>query len=102
MMRVLIALPFVVLLVLFALSNTQTVHLGLWPTWYEWDVPLSAAMLIGMALAFLLGALMVWMGELAQRVRARRAEQTVRALEEQVQELKTRLARPAAVLPPAA
>jgi lipopolysaccharide assembly protein A len=101
-MRLLIALPFLLLLVLFALSNTQPVRVGLWPTGYGLETPLSAAVLVGMALAFLFGALLVWMSELGQRRRARRAEQTVRLLEEQVQELKARLAPKPAMLPPAA
>jgi hypothetical protein len=44
-----------------------------------------------MAIAFLLGGAVVWLSELAQRRRARRAEYTVRLLETQVQELKARL-----------
>ncbi|MBV9654584.1 MAG: DUF1049 domain-containing protein [Acetobacteraceae bacterium] len=100
-MRYVIAIPVLLLLVLFALSNTETVRLGLWPTWYGLEVPLSAAMLVGMGVAFLIGALLVWFSELAQRRRARRAEQTARALEEQVLELRARLSRSAA-LPPAA
>jgi len=88
-------------LVLFALSNTATVRLGLWPTDYGIDVPLSLAILVAMAIAFLLGAFLVWMSALAQRLRARRAEQTVRLLEAQVEELKARTAAPVS-LPPAA
>jgi hypothetical protein len=53
-----------------------------------------------MAIAFLFGALLVWMSALGQRRRARRAEHTARALEEQVRELKARLAVKPAVLPP--
>jgi len=88
-------------LVLFALSNTQVVRLGLWPTDYGIDVYLSLAILIAMAIAFLLGALVVWMSELAQRRRARRAERTVRLLEAQVEELKARMT-PNMSLPPGA
>lgn len=88
-------------LVLFALSNTEVVRLGLWPTDYGIDVHLSLAILIAMAIAFLLGALVVWFAELSQRRRARRAERTVRQLEAQVEELKARI--PAQMsLPPAA
>jgi len=54
-----------------------------------------------MALAFLLGGVLVWASELAQRRRARRAEQTVRLLEAQMQDLKARLPQ-AALGPPAA
>src|ERR1700744_3685427 len=59
-------------LVLFALSNTEMVKLGLWPTDYGLEVHLSLAILVAMAIAFLLGALVVWMSELGQRRRARR------------------------------
>ena len=67
-------------LVLFALSNTEVVRLGIWPTDYGLDVHLSLAILVAMAVAFLVGALVVWMSELGQRARARRAERTVRML----------------------
>ena len=91
-MRTVIAAPFLLLLVLFALSNRQVVQIGLWPTDYVQEVPLSVAILVAMGLAFLAGALLLWMSALAARHRARRAERTVRLLEAQVQELKARLA----------
>ncbi len=77
-------------LVLFALSNTEVVRLGLWPTDYGIDVHLSLAILVAMAIAFLLGAIVVWMSELAQRGRARRAERKVRMLEAQIEALSVR------------
>jgi uncharacterized integral membrane protein len=100
-MRLLILTPFLLLLVLFALSNTAPVRLGLWPTGLSLEAPLSLAILGAMALAFLIGGLLVWVSELGQRRRARRAEQTVRLLEAQVQELKSRLPQ-AALGPPVA
>jgi lipopolysaccharide assembly protein A len=90
-MRLLIGLPLLLLLVLFALSNTTPVRLGLWPSDYTLQLPLSLTVLVAMAIAFLAGGVTVWVSELAQRRRARRAEQTVRLLEAQVQELKARL-----------
>ena len=86
-------------LVLFALSNTEMVRLGFWPTDYGIDVHLSVAILVGMAIAFICGGLVVWISALAQRRRARQAERTVRLLEARIEELK---ARPALALPPAA
>jgi putative membrane protein len=86
-MRLLIALPLLVLLVLFALSNTAPVRLGIWPTDYALQMPLSLAVLGGMAVAFFAGGTIVWLSELSQRRR-----------EAQVQELKARL--PQAQLPP--
>ncbi|MEJ0020641.1 MAG: LapA family protein [Acetobacteraceae bacterium] len=96
-MRLLIAIPLLLVLVLFALSNTAPVRLGLWPTDYTLQLPLSLAVLLAMAVAFLAGGTLVWFNELGQRRRARRAEHTVRLLEAQVQELKARL--PQAPLP---
>ena len=87
-------------LVLFALSNTEMVRLGIWPTDYSLEVHLSLAILIAMAFAFLLGAMVVWMSELSQRRRARRAERAVRLLEAQIEALKARAATPIS-LPPA-
>jgi uncharacterized integral membrane protein len=93
-MRLLITLPLLLLLVLFALSNRQPVSLHIWPTDYAATLPLSLAVLGSMAVAFLAGGLLVWVSELVQRRRARRAEHAVRLLEAQVQELKARLAEP--------
>jgi uncharacterized integral membrane protein len=90
-MRLLIALPLLLLLVLFALSNAAPVRLGLWPTDFTLQLPLSLAVLAAMAIAFLAGGTIVWFSEFAQRRRARHAEQTVRLLEAQVQDLKARL-----------
>ena len=92
-MRLLIGLPLLLLLVLFALSNRQPVSLHVWPTDYTATLPLSLAVLGGMAIAFLAGGLLAWVSELAQRRRARQAERTVQLLEAQVQELKSRVAK---------
>ena len=86
-------------LVLFALSNTEVVRLGLWPTDYGIDVHLSLAILVAMAVAFFVGALVVWMSELSQRRRARRAERTIRLLEAQVESLRGQTASSLAMPP---
>ena len=99
-MRALIAVPLLLLLVLFALSNTAPVRIGLWPTDLGLEVPLSVAVLAAMAAAFLLGAVIVWFSALAQRRRARRAEAQVRMLDEQVVALKARLAQASLTVPP--
>ena len=99
-MRLLILAPFLLLLVLFALSNTAPVPIGLWPTGWSLEAPLSLLMLGAMALGFLVGGLLVWISEFGQRRRARRAEHSVRLLEAQVQELKSRLPQAALGPPP--
>jgi uncharacterized integral membrane protein len=90
-MRLVIGLPLLLLMVVFALSNRAAVTLGLWPTDFSLEVPLSLAILAAMAIAFLMGGFLVWFSVLAQRSRARRAEQAVRLLEAEVQSLKARL-----------
>ncbi len=103
-MRLLILAPLLVLLllllVLFALSNAEPARIGLWPTGWSLQAPLSLIVLAGMALAFLLGALLVWVSELGQRRRARRAEQAMRLMEAQIQDLKTRVPQQAVLGPP--
>jgi uncharacterized integral membrane protein len=107
-MRLLIAAPFLLLMVLFALSNPQIVRLGLWPTDFALEAPLSLVVLVAMGAAFLLGALMLWLSGLGAGRRARKAEYTAKLLDAQVKELKARLdGRPPAqpvgpVLPPPA
>ena len=88
MLFVLVAIILCLPLVLFALSNPVLVHLTLWPTDYVVDAPLSVSILVAMAVAFLLGAVVVWFSSLAQRRRARRAERMVRLLQAQVESLK--------------
>jgi len=92
---VVISVPFAV----FALSNMNPVRLGLWPTDYTIDVPISLAILTGMALGFLIGGLLVWVAELGQRRRARRAERTVRVLQAKLDEAQARQAPAALSLP---
>jgi lipopolysaccharide assembly protein A len=92
MLRIIIAAPFLFLLVLFALSNPQPTEFKLWPTDYTAVLPLSLAVLGAMGVAFLLGALLLWLSVLSARARARRAEYRVKLLEAQVAELKARLA----------
>ena len=91
MIRALIYIPLAFVLVLFALSNTQTVQVGIWPFDYSRELPLSIALLLTFAVAFLLGALLLWFSAIAARLRARRAEHAITMLESQVADLKARL-----------
>ena len=88
MLRALIALPFLIVLILFALSNRDAVTLRLWPTGLELTAPAAVVVLVSMAGAFLLGALFVWIPALGTARRARRFERAARDLEAQVAVLK--------------
>lgn len=93
-LRLVIVALVLLLLVLFALSNTEALRLGLWPTDYSLTLPASIVILGAMAVAFLAGAFLVWLGELGRRHRARQAEQTMKLLEDQVKALRAQLSPP--------
>lgn len=93
-LRLVIIIPLLLLLVLFLLSNSAALKLGLWPTDYTVTLPASLVILGAMAVAFLAGAFLVWVSELSRRRRARQAEQAVAVLEEQVKALKAQLSPP--------
>lgn len=99
MLRLLLATPLLLVLVVFALSNPKPETFGFWATDYTVELPLSLAVLGAMAVAFLCGALLVWVNLVGARARARRAERHVRQLEAQVNELKARLSHAAAPMP---
>ena len=89
-MRWLLLAPLLALVVLFALSNRQPVTIGLWPSDLTWQAPLAVATLSIAALAFLLGAAMVWMASLSHRRRARRAADDIRRLERELELFRAR------------
>ena len=99
-LRALIALPFLAVLVLFALSNQQPVRIAFWPTDLSLELPLSVTVLAISAVFFISGALLAWGSTLALRGRTRRAEETARQLRYQVEALRAQQGRPAMALPP--
>jgi putative membrane protein len=90
MLRLIPALILVLILIVFGLSNRDSVTLGFWPTDYSVVLPLSVAVLVAMAVAFLLGAGIVWLDHLGLGRRARRAEAEVRRLQAQLTQAEAR------------
>ena len=94
--RLIVGVPLLALMVLFALSNSEPVALRLFPLGaLPFEVPLSIAILAGMGLGFFLGGLRLWFTAIAHRRAARRAEEAVRLLEAKHQELRARVEGPA-------
>lgn len=89
-MRWLVFLPFAGLVVLFALSNRQPVELRLWPFDLVWQAPLSVAVLAAAAVAFLVGAGIVWVSGIPQRSRARAAIRRADGLQREVDAARAR------------
>ncbi|HEY4249613.1 MAG TPA: LapA family protein [Roseomonas sp.] len=90
MLRWLLIAPLLILVVLFALSNTAPVALTLWPFDLAWQAPLAVAVLVIAGFFFLLGALIAWLAGLPARRRARQLEGVVRTLERELGSLRTR------------
>jgi Pyruvate/2-oxoacid:ferredoxin oxidoreductase gamma subunit len=80
-MRWFIFLPLAILVVLFMLSNPQSIELRLWPFDLAWTASAAIAVLSIAAIAFLLGALIAWAAALPARRRGRAAERRVMELE---------------------
>ena len=83
-MRLLLFIPLAALVVLFALSNRQPVELRLWPFDVTWTAPVSLAVLLPAAAAFLLGALIVRLADLPARRRGWSAQRRATALQSEI------------------
>jgi uncharacterized integral membrane protein len=78
--RRLIALAIAVVLGTFAVVNRETVMVRFWPFPESAELAVSVAILIGAAIGFLLGALVVWGPAWSARMRLRDAEARLRVL----------------------
>jgi uncharacterized integral membrane protein len=90
MLRWLFLAPLLIVVVLFALSNTTTVSLTLWPFDLAWQAPLAVAVLVIAGVFFLLGAFIAWIAGLPARRRAHQLEGVVRTLERELGGLRVR------------
>ncbi|MSP00143.1 MAG: DUF1049 domain-containing protein [Acetobacteraceae bacterium] len=88
-MRWIAGVPALLLLILFALSNSEPVSLELWPFGeFPFKPPLSLTLLAVLALGYVLGGLRVRIAEYRHRRAARRAEDAMRLMEAKQGELK--------------
>lgn len=91
---ILIAAPFALLVVLFAVSNRQTVSLEVFPLPFVIDTPLYMIVLGAMTLGLMAGALIVWvMGHKARRT-ARLESKRAQRLEKELAEVRAAALRP--------
>jgi len=90
MLRLIIIIPFVLALVVFSVSNPDPVQM--WLVTYGWKWSSGVLALATSTAFFLLGAFAVWVVEIRQLRRARRAEAQVRVLEGQIEALRQQMA----------
>ena len=86
-----IAVPVAFIVIAFAIANRKPVGVHFDPLPYELDIPLWAAVIGGLAVGFLLGALIRWLFDHRWRAEARQGKRRVRALESEISTLRQRL-----------
>jgi len=72
------------LLILFAVSNRETVSVGLWPLPAFVELPLYLVVLGMLILGFILGELVAWIGGSRWRREARRSRRRITTLEREL------------------
>ncbi len=86
----LLAGPLMVVVALFAVSNLDTVAVGLWPLPFKLDVPVYLIALGGLGIGFLAGGFVAWFSGGRARARARAAERAVRRRDIEIEDLRRR------------
>lgn len=87
-----ITLPIAVLAVLFAISNTETVELRLWPLEGSLSTFGFLAVYVGLVVGFLLGGFVAWLSGARSRRRARRQAAQLAVLTDEVRRHRERQA----------
>ncbi len=87
-----LGLPFVLAIVIFALSNRGKTDLGLWPLLDPTPIPVYAVVLIAAVIGFLAGGIYAWVSGGKHRRQVRRARRQAKQLEKENQDLRKQLA----------
>jgi lipopolysaccharide assembly protein A len=96
-----IILACAVLLILFAVSNRETVSLALWPLPFLLDAPLYLFFFLSLLVGGLLGASAAWLAGRHDRRELRRRRRRIDALERELSATQSRLADSPRLPPPA-
>jgi uncharacterized integral membrane protein len=91
----LVTVPVTLLLIVFALSNRESVHVTFWPFPAYVEAPLYLVVLLAALIGFLFGELFAWIGGRSWRREARRRRRRTEALERELAATQAQL-RPAA------
>jgi len=82
-------------LALFAVSNRESVALGLWPVPFLVEIPLYVAMLAALSVGFVLGELAAWIAGRQRRRDARQRRRRLASLESELRATQAQLLGPA-------
>jgi lipopolysaccharide assembly protein A len=83
-----------VALILFSVSNRETVSLEFWPVPFATDLPLYLIVLVALLAGFAIGEIAAWLGSCGRRRRARQDRRRLAALERELAATQSRLDRP--------
>jgi uncharacterized integral membrane protein len=89
--RWVVAVVVALLLVIFAISNRQTVEVTFWPFPVVIDSALSLIVLGAVVIAFLAGQFLAWLGAQRWRHEARAKQRRIEALERELAATQTQL-----------
>ncbi len=87
-----LGLPFILAIVVFALSNRGSTDLGLWPLLDPIPIPVYAAVLSAAVIGFLAGGIFAWISGGKHRRQGRGHRRQARWLEKENQDLRKQLA----------
>lgn len=87
-----IAAPIVILVLLFAVSNRDSITLRLWPFPDQLTILIPILTLIQLFIGFLLGAIVTWIGDRRRRRETRLLNRRVAELEQSLAETERKLA----------
>ena len=82
-------------LALFAVSNRESVALGLWPVPFLVEIPLYVAMLAALAVGFVIGEFAAWIAGRRWRREARQRRRQIASLEGELRATQAHLVGPA-------
>lgn len=80
----LLALPVIVLAMVFAVTNRHDVRLELWPLPWVLDLPVYLAVLGALVLGLIVGAVVTWLSGHRARAHARQQRRRTESLERQL------------------
>lgn len=89
MLRLIITLLFLVLLIAFNIFNQDKVTINLFM--YQWQASVGVTVLIVAVLFFFLGAFVLWLSAMKQWHRARKAEQKISQLNQQLSDIREKV-----------
>jgi uncharacterized integral membrane protein len=89
-----VTLPAVAVLIVFAVSNRESVSVEFWPLPVRLDTPLYLVVLLALLVGFLIGELIAWINAGKARRRARERARRIEALERELAAAQAKAAAP--------